>query len=107
VTQHFLYKLLPPRPGFALDMTPQEAAVMAEHAQYWAGLLEGGSVVVYGPVAEPTGAWGLAVVEAEDVEEVHRVRAGDPAVTSGVATAEVHPMISAFVRPRPDASPSS
>ncbi|MGY1616978.1 YciI family protein [Geodermatophilus sp. SYSU D00691] len=98
--QHFLYKLLPPRPDFAFTMTPEEAAVMAEHGRYWAGLLEGGSVVVYGPVAEPTGAWGMAVVEADDAAELHRIREADPAVTSGTCTAEVHPMISAFARPR-------
>ncbi|MGY1604721.1 YciI family protein [Geodermatophilus sp. SYSU D00815] len=107
MTQHFLYKLLPPRPDFAFTMTPEEAAVMAEHGRYWAGRLAGGDVVVYGPVAEPTGAWGMAVVEAEDVEAVHRVRDGDPAVTSGTCTAEVHPMISAFVRPRPGPTPAS
>lgn len=31
----FPYKLIPPRPTFAADMTGTEQAVMAEHAAYW------------------------------------------------------------------------
>ena len=97
--QHFLYKLLPPRPSFAFDMTPEEAAVMQAHSAYWQGLLKRGTAVAFGPVAEPTGAWGLGVLEVDDPAEADRVRDGDPAVTSGVATAEVHPMLSTIVRP--------
>ncbi len=98
-TQHFLYKLIPPRPTFAEDQTPEEAAIMEEHGAYWDQLLERGVAVVFGPVAEPSGVWGLAVVEAEDAEEVHEIRRNDPAVRSGVATAEVHPMLMALLRP--------
>ncbi len=98
-TQHFLYKLFPPRPSFLQDQTPEEAAVMEEHGAYWDQLLESGVAVVFGPVAEPSGPWGLAIVEAEDVEQVHEIRRSDPAVRSGVATAEVHPMVMALFRP--------
>ncbi|NEK56527.1 hypothetical protein GCU56_01385 [Geodermatophilus sabuli] len=97
--QHYLYRLLPPRPEFPSDMTPEEAAVMQEHGDYWDGLLDRGVAVVFGPVAEPTGTWGLGVLEVDHADEVDRIRAGDPAVRSGVATAEVHPMISAYLRP--------
>lgn len=99
--QYFLYKLLPPRPDFAFTMSPEEAAVMQAHGDYWDGLLAAGTAVVFGPVAEPTGAWGLAVLEVDDQAGADRVREADPAVTSGLLTAEVHPMISAFVRPLP------
>ena len=97
--QYFLYKLLAPRPDFAFTMSPEEAAVMAEHGRYWHGLLDRGTAVAFGPVVEPTGAWGLGLLEVDDQAEVDRVRNGDPAVTSGVATAEVHPMIAPTVRP--------
>ena len=97
--QHFLYRLLPPRPDFAFTMTPEEATVMAEHATYWRGLLAGGTAVAFGPVVEPTGAWGLGLLEVDDPAEVERVRSGDPAVSSGTAVAEVHPMINVSVRP--------
>ena len=97
--QHFLYRLLPPRPDFAFTMSPEEAAVMQAHGDYWDGLLARGAAVVFGPVAEPTGVWGLAVLEVADAAEADGIRAGDPAVSSGTLTAEVHPMISAFARP--------
>lgn len=32
---HFLYKLLPPRPAFPMDMTDAEGAIMQEHFAYW------------------------------------------------------------------------
>jgi uncharacterized protein len=96
---HFLYKLLGPRPTFGPgDMTPEEHAIMGEHSTYWHGLLDQGRVIVFGPVLEPSGAWGLAVVEAADEDEVRRLGDGDPAVTSGVATFEVHPMPLTSVR---------
>jgi uncharacterized protein YciI len=97
--QYFLYKLLPPRPDFAFTMTPAEAAVMQEHGDYWDGLLAAGTAVVFGPVVEPTGAWGLGVLEVDDAADADRVRAGDPAVTSGTLTAEIHPMVAGDARP--------
>lgn len=97
--QHFLYKLLPPRPDFAVTMTPEEAAVMADHGRYWEGLLAAGTAVAFGPVAEPTGAWGLGLLEVDDPAEAEQVRDGDPAVRSGRLTAEIHPLIAATVRP--------
>jgi uncharacterized protein len=99
--QHFVYKLIPPRPTFAADQTPHEASVMEEHFGYWERLRDSGVAVVYGPVAEPTGVWGLAVLEADDAEQVDQIRLGDPAVSSGVAIAEVFPMLEALVRPLP------
>ncbi|HEX9548896.1 MAG TPA: hypothetical protein VF942_16265 [Acidimicrobiales bacterium] len=40
---HFVYRLVPPRPTFAADMTDDEKAIMAEHAAYWLGLFDQGS----------------------------------------------------------------
>jgi hypothetical protein len=97
--QHFLYKLLPPRPDFAFTLSAEEAAVMAEHGRYWQGLLARGTAVAFGPVAEPTGAWGLGLLEVDDPADAERVREGDPAIVSGRLTAELHPLISASVRP--------
>jgi uncharacterized protein YciI len=96
---YFLLRLIPPRPTFALDMSEAEAAVMAEHSEYWRGHLARGAVVVVGPVAEPSGFWGLGVLETESREAAERLAADDPAVTSGVARYELHPMASAIVRP--------
>ena len=55
---NLVYKLIPPRPTFALDMTETEQGIMGEHAAYWNGLYEQGFVVVFGVVI----AWRLKAV---------------------------------------------
>jgi uncharacterized protein len=95
---HFVYKLVPPRPTFDTDMSDDEAAIMDRHADYWQERLTEGRVVVFGPVSDPSGTWGLAVVEAETDDEVHGLGADDPAVLSGMCAFEVLPMPVAIVR---------
>jgi len=95
---HFVFKLLPPRPTFAADMNDAEAATMGDHADYWQRLFGEGQVVVYGPVSDPSGTWGLAVVEAETEDAVRAIAAKDPAVQSGTCTFDVFPMAAAIVR---------
>ena len=95
---HFVYKLIPPRPTFDRDMDDAEAAVMARHGDYWQGLVARGTAVVFGPVSDPAGTWGLAVVEAPSEKDVEALGADDPAVSSGTATFEVCPMPVAIVR---------
>ena len=97
-TMHYLYKLVPPRPTFAADMTEAEAAVMAQHATYWTALLAEGRVVAFGPVLDPAGVWGAAIVEADDEAAVRTLGIGDPAIGSGMATFDVYSMPSAVVR---------
>jgi uncharacterized protein YciI len=46
-------------------MSEEEQAVMGHHIAYWQQLAERGTALVLGPVSDPAGAWGLAVVEAE------------------------------------------
>jgi uncharacterized protein YciI len=97
---YFLLKLIPPRPTFGDDLTEEEGAVMAEHGAYWRGHMAQGAVVAFGPVAEPTGFWGLAVLETESREVAERLAAADPAIISGTMERfEIHPMLSAVVRP--------
>ena len=96
---HFVYKLIPPRPTFALDMTGDEQAIMGQHAGYWKELLDQGRVVVFGAVLDPSGAWGLAVVEADSPEAVRALGDGDPAVVSQMCTYDVFPMVGPVVRP--------
>ena len=95
---YFVYKLIPPRPSFAIDHTDTEAAVMAEHIAYWTALRDQGTAVAFGPVLDPAGAWGLAVVEADGDDQVDRIRADNPAVRTNTATVEVYPMPGAVVR---------
>jgi uncharacterized protein YciI len=97
---YFLYKLIPPRTTFAADMTGTEQAVMAEHAAYWTLQRDLGFAVGFGPVADPAGSWGVAIVEAESEQQAQRLRAHDPAVLAGM-TVQIYPMPNAVVRPHP------
>jgi uncharacterized protein YciI len=85
----YLFRLLPPRADFAQTMTPAEQEAMALHQDYWQQLLSGGRVVVYGPVADPEGVWGLGVVRAESQEEVVLLAQNDPVIAAGVCAFDV------------------
>ena len=85
----FLFRLLPPRADFAQTMTPDEQDAMARHAGYWRELLDAGRVVVYGPVADPEGVWGLGVVRAGSQAEVIELGERDPVIVAGVGTFDV------------------
>ncbi len=88
-TSLFLFRLIPPRADFAQTMTAEEQQAMAEHMEYWQQLLQDGRVVVYGPVADPEGVWGLGVLRAADRAEVLAIGERDPSVVAGVNTFEV------------------
>ncbi|MDQ4133890.1 MAG: YciI family protein [Actinomycetota bacterium] len=88
------------RATFALDMTDEEREITGRHAHYWQPLIDSGQMVVFGPVLDGTGSWGLGVVEADDEDELRAFAAGDPAVISGTANIEVGKMLAGFVRPR-------
>jgi uncharacterized protein len=96
----FVFRLKAPRPTFALDMTDEERRIMASHAAYWQPLIDSGRMVIFGPVLDSSGSWGLGVVEADDEEEFRAFAAGDPVVTSGTADIEVGKMLAGFVRAR-------
>jgi uncharacterized protein YciI len=91
--KHFAYKLIPPRPTFNLDMDDHEKTVMNAHMQYWAALFASKKVIVYGPVLDPGGVYGLAVVEVETDDEARAIAENDPAVSSQVTTFELSPML--------------
>ena len=73
---------------------------MERHAAHWQPFIETGQMVIFGPVLDSTGSWGLGVVEAENEDELRAFAAGDPAVTSGTAQIEIGKMLAGFVRPR-------
>ncbi|HEY7076083.1 MAG TPA: YciI family protein [Solirubrobacteraceae bacterium] len=99
----FVLRLKAPRPNFAQTMTDAEREIMGRHAAHWQPYLQAGRMVVFGPVLTDTDSFGLAVVEAEDEQELREFAAGDPVVTTGTASFEVGKMIAGFVRPRADA----
>lgn len=95
----FVCKLLGPRPTFPMDMTPEEAKVVQDHVTYWRDFSDRGIAIVFGPVADPAGIWGLGVVEATSLGEVEAIRDNDPVTKSGLGfRMEIYPMISSVVR---------
>lgn len=87
------------KPDLPVSMTEHEAAVMREHVAYWRKLLDKGMAVAFGPVADPAGAWGIAIVEADSEDEVLAIRAGDPVIREDLGTVEVYPTPGAITRP--------
>jgi uncharacterized protein YciI len=96
----YVFRLMAPRPTFALDMTDEERQIMGRHAAHWRPLVDAGRMVVFGPVLDGTGSWGLSVAEADDEEEIRRFASGDPVVTTGTAPIEMGRMLAGFTRPR-------
>lgn len=94
----FVFRLKAPRPTFALDMTEEEREIMGRHAAYWQPRVASGEMVVFGPVLDGDGSWGLGVIEADDEEELRSFASGDPVVTTGTATIELGKMLAGFVR---------
>lgn len=96
----FVIRLIAPRPTFALDASEEERAIMARHAEHWQPRVEAGDMVVFGPVLGDSGSFGLAVIEAEDEDEMRAFAAADPAVTTGTAAVEFGKLLTGIVRPR-------
>ena len=97
----FVFRLQAPRPDFALDMTEQEREIMTRHAAYWQPLIDAGHMVIFGPVLDSTGSWGLGVVESDDEETLRAFAANDPAVTTQTAHIEIGTLLTGYVRPAP------
>jgi uncharacterized protein len=102
VTTTFVLRLMASRSTFALDMTEDEREIMRQHAAHWQPWITSGRMVVFGPVLDGSGSWGLGVLEADDDDEVRAFVANDPAVVNGVARMETGRMLAGFVRPGGD-----
>lgn len=86
-------KLIPPRPTFAQDMSEAEAALMREHILYWKALVADGTCLVFGPVLDPQGVYGVAIVGLEDETILQELEANDPTVKAGINRFESFPMV--------------
>ncbi len=91
----FFIKLIPPRPDFAFTMNEAERALMNEHVSYWTDLAQSGAALVFGPVADPAGPYGIGVILAQDQAYAEALRDADPAIVSNQGfRAEISPMLS-------------
>ena len=89
---YFFFKLLPPRPDFHLTMDEKENAVMKNHVAYWTALFEKRKVIVFGPVFDPSGVYGMAVIETDTEEQANLIKDNDPAIASGICTGNLFQM---------------
>ncbi len=87
---YFFLRLNPPRPTFSQDMTPGERSIMERHIAYWTQLMARGTALVFGPVLDPRGAYGVGIVGVESEAERDSLMAGDPA--NGLLIYESYPM---------------
>jgi uncharacterized protein len=87
---NFFLKLHPPRPTFMQDMTEAERGIMQLHIAFWAPYVQDGTVIVLGPVMDPNGGYGIAVVSVDSAEQLHEIVARDPA--NGLNRYEIWPM---------------
>ena len=85
----YLMRLVPPRADFAQTMTAEERHAMTLHMEYFQNLLAAGQVLVYGPVADPEGVWGMAVLRAADRAQALAIAERDPSITAAINTFEV------------------
>lgn len=79
---YWFYKLLPPRPTFPGDITPDEGLAMVQHAAYWQELVQQGHALVFGPVIDPEGLYGVAVLRGEDDAAAQARAQSDPAIVA-------------------------
>src|ERR1700722_3237007 len=90
--QQFFMRLVAPRPIFPGSMTPEEVALMKEHVVYVGKAFETGMVLAYGPVLDPAGAFGIALLEVENLAEAEDWARKDPSIVGGMNTFTLAPM---------------
>lgn len=83
--KNFFIRLIPPRPSFSVDMNDEERKIMMEHVVYWKGLLDKDIAILYGPVFDPAGGYGIGVIQAPQEADVRELMAHDPTMKSGLA----------------------
>ena len=90
----YFYRLTPPA-----DMTAAESAAMERHFGYWADQMGDGTAVVFGPVADPRGTYGVAILHVVNEEQARTICENDPVITSKVGfTFDVYEMPNAVVK---------
>ncbi|MGV3587924.1 MAG: YciI family protein [Adhaeribacter sp.] len=89
--KYYFLKLNPPRASFVTDMNDDERNIMQAHIAYWTPFVNDGTALVLGPVMDPKGGYGAAVVRVDNEETLAAIVKNDPA--NGLNTYEVHPMV--------------
>ena len=89
--KYFLLKLNPCRPDFAQTMTEEEKSLMQQHVSYLKEYMQQGLMLIFGPVLDPNGVFGLEIISVDSEDQVIRLIENDPA--SRINKYEYHPMM--------------
>ena len=92
---YFFVRTQNPRPTFHLDMTAEERSIMQGHVIYWSEKAAQGVAIVFGPVMDPKGVYGIGVYQVQDEAEMNALIEHDPA--NGLLRYEILPMPRAVV----------
>lgn len=92
---YFFIRTQSPRPTFHLDMTAEERGIMEKHVAYWSEKAVNGTAIVFGPVVDPKGGYGIGAYQVQDEAEMRELLEHDPA--SGLMQYEVLPMARVIV----------
>ena len=79
-----LLRLHPPSSDFPDGATAAEERAMSRHAVWWQAMADEGQAIAVGPVLDPDGVWGLALVWADSETAALRLVEGDPVMTAGL-----------------------
>ncbi len=94
---YYFIKTQNPRPTFNLDMTSSEREIMNQHIAFWSDKATREIAIVFGPVMDPHGVYGIGVIKAKNEQEIQLMLDQDPA--KGLLKYEVLPMARAIVAP--------
>jgi uncharacterized protein len=103
--QQFFMRLIAPRPIFPGSITAEELALMGQHKDYVARAFEAGKVLAYGPVLDSAGAFGIALLEMDDLAEAETFCRNDPSIVAGMNTFTLAPMMIAASQKSRTATP--
>ncbi len=92
---YFFIRTQNPRPTFHLDMTSEERSIMDKHVAYWSEKAERGIAIIFGPVMDPRGVYGIGIYQVRDEAEMRGLLEQDPA--KGLLQYEVLPMARAVI----------
>ena len=60
------------------------------HVAYWQDLADRRITIIFGPVLDPDGAYGIAIVEAKDEIDILEIGKNDPAIKAEVGFKSEH-----------------
>ena len=72
---------------------------MVKHTEYWTEKAKTGTAIVFGPVMDPKGVYGIGIYSVQDEAEMQELLYHDPA--KGLFKYEVLPMARAVVGTQP------